>query len=147
MRCTDDHLRRAALRPAAPAAPQRLDLPSALAFLADGYPAIGTTSFGVAAALGRPDGDRSTREANLRLAAQLRPLPAFVSVDIEDGCSDDPEQVAAYVAELAGLGVAGVNLEDSTAGRLVDPAAFAGKVAAVKERAPGVFLNARVDTH
>jgi len=124
--------------------PNAWDVPSALAFLAEGYPAIGTTSFGVASSLGRPDGGRATREANLRLAEQLRPLPVFVSIDIEDGCSDDPDEVAAYVARL---GVDGVNLEDSTAERLVDPAAFAAKVAAVKARSPGVFVNARIDTY
>jgi 2-methylisocitrate lyase-like PEP mutase family enzyme len=127
--------------------PNAWDLSSALAFAADGHPAIGTTSFGVASSLGRPDGGRATREANLRLAAQLRRLPAFVSVDIEDGYSDDPDEVAAYVAELADLGVAGINVEDSTAERLVDPAAFAATVTAVKARTPDVFVNARVDTY
>ena len=65
-------------------------------------------------------------------------------MDVEDGYDDDPEQVAAYVA---GLGVAGVNVEDSTAGRLIDPEAHAAKVAAIKQRAPDVFVNARVDTY
>jgi 2-methylisocitrate lyase-like PEP mutase family enzyme len=124
--------------------PNAWDLPSALAFLAEGFPAIGTTSFGVASSLGRPDGARSTREANLRLAEQLRPLPVFVSVDIEDGYSADPAEVAAYVSHL---GADGVNLEDSTAEQLVDPAAFAAKVTAVKAANPAVFLNARVDTY
>jgi 2-methylisocitrate lyase-like PEP mutase family enzyme len=66
-------------------------------------------------------------------------------VDIEDGYSDDPAEVAELVAELAAFGVAGVNLEDSKDGHLVDPAAFAAKVAAVKQRSPDVFVNARVD--
>lgn len=57
--------------------------------------------------------------------------------------ADDPEAVAAYVA---GLGVAGVNVEDGTAERLVPAPAHAAKVAAIKARAPGVFVNARVDT-
>ncbi len=124
--------------------PNAWDLPSALAFAAEGFPAIGTTSFGVASSLGLPDGGRSTREANLRLAEQLRPLPVFVSVDIEDGYSDDPAEVAAYVTRL---GAEGVNIEDSTAEQLVDPADFAAKVTAVKAENPGVFLNARVDTY
>jgi 2-methylisocitrate lyase-like PEP mutase family enzyme len=124
--------------------PDAWDVPSALAFVAEGYPAIGTTSLGVASSLGRPDGGRATRQANLRLADQLRPLPVPISVDIEDGYSDDPGEVATYVSLL---GVAGVNLEDSSAERLVDPSAFAAKIAAVKQRNPDVFVNARIDTY
>jgi 2-methylisocitrate lyase-like PEP mutase family enzyme len=124
--------------------PNAWDVPSALAFVAEGYPAIGTTSFGVASALGRPDGSRATRDANIRLADQLRRLPVFVSVDIEDGYSDGPDEVASYVA---GLDVDGINIEDSIDGRLVDPADVAAKVAAIKSRDLDVFVNARVDTY
>jgi 2-methylisocitrate lyase-like PEP mutase family enzyme len=127
--------------------PNAWDVPSALAFVAEGYPALGTTSLGVAASHGVPDGDRGTRQANLALARDLVRLPIPVSLDCEDGYADDPTAVAALVAELGALGAAGVNLEDSNAGRLVHPSAFADKVAAVKEAAPGVFLNARVDTY
>jgi 2-methylisocitrate lyase-like PEP mutase family enzyme len=127
--------------------PNAWDVPSALAFLGAGFAAIGTTSFGVASSLGRPDGGRATRDANLALARALSSLPAYVSVDIEDGYDDDPEQVAAYVAELAAAGAAGINIEDSSAEKLIAPEAHAAKVAAIKERCPGLFVNARVDTY
>ncbi len=127
--------------------PNAWDVPSALSFVAAGYRAIGTTSLGVAASHGVPDGGQATRESNLTLARSLARLPALVSVDSEDGYSDDPADVAAYVAELSALGVVGVNLEDSTAGRLVEPSAFAAKATAVKQAAPEVFVNARVDTY
>jgi 2-methylisocitrate lyase-like PEP mutase family enzyme len=127
--------------------PNAWDVPSALAFLGAGFAAIGTTSFGVASSLGRPDGGRATRDANLALARALSSLPAYVSVDIEDGYDDDPEQVAAYVAELAAAGAAGINIEDSSAEKLITPEAHAAKVAAIKERCPGLFVNARVDTY
>ncbi|MFI6694668.1 isocitrate lyase/phosphoenolpyruvate mutase family protein [Streptomyces sp. NPDC050433] len=127
--------------------PNAWDVPSALAFAAAGFEAVGTTSFGVASVLGRPDGGRSTRDANLALARALAPLPVHVSVDIEDGYSDDPDEVAAYVSALAAVDVTGVNIEDSTAETLIDPAAYAEKVAAVKRRCPEVFINARVDTY
>lgn len=125
--------------------PNAWDVGSALAFVAAGFFAVGTTSFGVAASAGQPDGGRSSRTATAALVAQLVRLPVHITADIEDGYSDDPDEVADFVAELAARGVAGVNIEDSTAGHLVDPAAFAGKVAAIKRRAPGVFVNARVD--
>lgn len=128
--------------------PNAWDVPSALAFAEAGFEAVGTTSFGVASGLGRPDGGRSTRDANLALARALAPLPVHVSVDIEDGYSDDADEVAAYVSALAAAGeIAGVNIEDSTAETLIEPAAHAAKVAAVKRRCPEVFVNARVDTY
>lgn len=127
--------------------PNAWDVPSALAFAAAGYPAIGTTSFGVASGLGRPDGGRATGDANLALARALSSLPVYVSVDIEDGYHDDPGRVAAYVAELADAGAAGINIEDSTDEALIGADRHAAKVAAIKQRSPGLFVNARVDTY
>lgn len=124
--------------------PNAWDLASALAFVDAGFEAIGTTSFGIAASLGRPDGGRSTREANLALARELSRLPGYLSIDIEDGYFDEPDRVADYVAELD---VAGINIEDSTAQALIPTAAHAAKVAAIKARCPDVFVNARVDTY
>ena len=124
--------------------PNAWDVPSALALLQCGFAAIGTTSFGVASSLGRPDGDRSTKEANLGLAVALRPLNCYTSLDIEDGYSDDPDQVADYVGRLP---VHGINIEDSTAEKLIEPQRHAAKVQAVKHHSADVFVNARVDTY
>ena len=124
--------------------PNAWDVASALAFAEAGYPAIGTTSFGLAASAGRPDGDRSAREATRALVRRPGSLPCYLTADVEDGYDDDPARVADYVA---GLGVAGVNIEDSTAGALVDPGTHAAKIAAIKARSPAVFVNARVDTY
>jgi 2-methylisocitrate lyase-like PEP mutase family enzyme len=124
--------------------PNAWDVPSALALLECGFAAIGTTSFGVASSLGRPDGGRSTKEANLGLAAALRPLDCYLSMDIEDGYADNPDEVADYVARLP---VDGINIEDSTDAKLIDPPQNAAKVQAIKQRSPDVFVNARVDTY
>jgi 2-methylisocitrate lyase-like PEP mutase family enzyme len=124
--------------------PNAWDVPSALAFLAAGFEAIGTTSFGVASSIGRPDGGRATRDANLALAAAPSPLPGYVSMDIEDGYSDDPNEVAEYVAQLD---ADGINIEDSTAESLIPADRHAAKIAAIKARTPGLFVNARVDTY
>ena len=125
--------------------PNAWDVGSALAFVSAGYPAVGTTSFGIAASAGLPDGGRSSKALTAALVNQLCRLPVHVTADVEDGYSDDPAEVADFVTQLAAQGVAGVNLEDSTAGHLVDPAAFAEKVAAIKRRSPALFINARVD--
>src|SRR4029453_11361254 len=94
--------------------------------------------------LGRPDGGRSTKEANLGLAAALRPLDCYLTMDIEDGYTDDPDEVADYVARLP---AAGINIEDSTDAKLIDPPRHAAKVQAIKQRSPDVFVNARIDTY
>jgi 2-methylisocitrate lyase-like PEP mutase family enzyme len=124
--------------------PNAWDVGSALAFVAAGFPAVGTTSFGVNASTGRPDAGGASKEATLALVERLRLLPVFVTADVEDGYSDDPGEVADLVAAL---GVDGVNLEDSAGGRLVDPAIPAAKIQAIKRAAPEVFVNARVDAY
>jgi 2-methylisocitrate lyase-like PEP mutase family enzyme len=117
---------------------------SALAFLDAGFAAIGTTSFGVAASGGHADGGRSTKDATLALARLLAVLPCYISVDIEDGYDNDPARVAEYVA---GLGAAGINIEDRSSEKLIAPEAHAAKVAAIKHRCPDLYVNARIDTY
>ena len=48
---------------------------------------------------------------------------------------------------LPGLDVAGINIEDSTAERLVPPGRHAAKLAAIKRQSPRLFVNARIDTY
>ena len=124
--------------------PNAWDVASALALVAEGFAAVGTTSLGVAAAAGRPDATRAVRDLTVQLTHRLSALPVPVTADLEDGFDDDPVLVGELVE---GLPVAGVNLEDSTGGRLVSARLLAAKVAAVKQRRPDIFVNARVDTY
>ncbi|MGW7526727.1 isocitrate lyase/PEP mutase family protein [Streptomyces sp. NPDC054783] len=123
--------------------PNAWDHASAAALAARGFPAIGTTSLAVAAAAGLPDGEGATREQMLTLALTLGSEPFLLSVDAEDGFSRDPSEVAELARELWAMGAVGVNLEDGLgpAGR------HAAKIAAVKAAVPGLFVNARTDTH
>ncbi|TYL51119.1 isocitrate lyase/PEP mutase family protein [Agromyces mariniharenae] len=126
--------------------PNAWDLASARWLHADGHPVVGTTSLGVAFAAGRADGTGETADETIDLARRITGAGIAVTVDIEAGFSDEPDEVGRYAAELAGLGVVGVNLEDSdAAGRLVDPEAAARKIAAVAAAAPALYLNARTD--
>ncbi len=128
--------------------PNAWDVGSATALVESGFRAVGTTSFGVASAVGLPDGEGRTREHVVALARRLSRLPCLLTVDVEGGFSDDPGEVAELAALLAGLGVVGLNLEDSAGpARLADVGLHAEKVAAVKERVPGLYVNARVDTY
>ncbi len=128
--------------------PNAWDHASAAALADRGFAAIGTTSLGVAAAAGLPDATGAARERTLALARGLARLPVPITVDIEGGFSEDPGQVAALAAELARAGVAGVNIEDGRAdGRLVPVGHQCEVIAAVKEAAPRLFVNARTDTY
>jgi 2-methylisocitrate lyase-like PEP mutase family enzyme len=119
------------------------------AFLAaQGFRALGTTSLGVSAAAGEPDGAPSSRAATVALATRLARLDALITVDIADGFSADPAAVAGLAAELAAAGAVGVNLEDGRADGSLAPADVqCALITAVKERVPGLFVNARTDTH
>ncbi|GAA2536514.1 isocitrate lyase/phosphoenolpyruvate mutase family protein [Streptomyces fimbriatus] len=123
--------------------PNAWDHASALALADRGFGAVGTTSLGVAAAAGLPDGAAATREQTLLLARTLGAGPFLLSVDAEDGFSDDPDEVAESARELFALGAVGINLEDG-----LGPAdRHAAKIAAVRAAVPGLFVNARTDTY
>lgn len=121
--------------------PNAWDFASGAALVSAGFPAIGTTSLGIAAAAGVRDGTGSTWELTRALAFRLSRLDAHITVDLEHGFAEEPGAVADRVAQLDG--VAGINLED----RHGDPGRHAQLIAAVKERNPHLFVNARTDTH
>jgi 2-methylisocitrate lyase-like PEP mutase family enzyme len=127
--------------------PNAWDHASAAAFARAGFPAIGTTSLGVASAAGLVDGTGASREQMIALALGLCGHPWMVSADIEGGYSDDPAAVAELCVQLEEAGVAGVNLEDGRAdGSLRRASHHADIVRAVAAAAPGLFVNARIDT-
>ncbi|MET7699520.1 isocitrate lyase/phosphoenolpyruvate mutase family protein [Streptomyces sp. NPDC005485] len=123
--------------------PNAWDHASVAALAAEGFEAIGTTSLGVAAAAGLPDGSAATRDLTLGLTLQLGQGPFLLSVDAEGGFSDDPDEVARVARELAAAGAVGINLEDG----LGSAGLHAAKIAAVKAAVPGLFVNARTDTY
>jgi len=127
--------------------PNAWDHASASMLAAAGFRAVGTTSLGVAAAAGRQDGARSNRAETLRVAGILGGGDFLLSVDAEDGYSDDPAEVADFARELAAAGAVGLNLEDGRPdGTLAAPELHAAKIAAVKAAVPDLFVNARTDT-
>jgi 2-methylisocitrate lyase-like PEP mutase family enzyme len=85
--------------------------------LADaGFEAIATSSFALAASLGRLDGRHQvTREEHLAHAAMLTRLTGLpVNGDFEDGYGDTPEDVAETVNAAVEHGLAGVGIEDTS---------------------------------
>lgn len=92
------------------------DAISALAIEQAGFKAIGTTSKGVANALGFDDGEVISF-AHLQGAVErmlsVTTLP--LTVDIEKGFGNSATDIANNVISLATLGVIGINIEDSLA--------------------------------
>ncbi|PRX99026.1 isocitrate lyase/phosphoenolpyruvate mutase family protein [Allonocardiopsis opalescens] len=128
--------------------PNAWDHASAAALAAQGFPAVGTTSLGVAAAAGLPDGAAATAAATLELARVLGRGPLLFTVDAEGGFSDEPAEVAELARRLHEAGAAGINLEDGRADGTLAPARLhAAKITAVKAAVPELFVNARTDTH
>ena len=122
------------------------DLASARWLHASGHSVVGTTSLGVAFAAGLRDGAGEIADETIRLVRRIAGAGIAVTADIEAGFSNDPDEVARYVAELADLGAVGINIEDSdVTGRLVDPELAAAKITAITAAAPNIYLNARTD--
>lgn len=128
--------------------PNAWDVASALVLEDAGFPAIGTTSLGITAAQGLPDGAGAGLAPTVALVDALSSrLTVPLTVDLEGGYSDDPDAVATLAARLVDLGVAGINLEDGRADGTLRPVEqHAAIVEAVSAAAPGLFVNARTDT-
>ncbi len=126
--------------------PNAWDAASAALFQAEGASAVATSSASLAWSLGYADGGTLPRQELLAAVARIqRVLTLPLSVDLEDGFSDDPQAVAALVADIAGLGVAGINLEDGSKA----PALLANKIAACRKAlgSTPLFINARTDVY
>ena len=114
-----------------------------------GFPALATTSAGIAFALGRPDGslDRDTMVEHVTRIVAAVAVP--VSADLEAGYGASPDDGARTVALVRELGVVGANLEDQLGGELFEIDEAAARIAAARAAAPtGTFvINARTDTY
>jgi 2-methylisocitrate lyase-like PEP mutase family enzyme len=120
-----------------------------------GYPAIATTSAGVAAALGYPDGQYISRDEMLdvvaRIAAAVR-VP--VTADFESGYGTTVEHMADTARALVYAGAVGLNFEDVTGhdeSSLVELGLQVKKIQTLREvsTALGVplVINARTDIY
>ena len=92
--------------------PNAWDAGSARLFESLGAPAIATTSAGVAWAAGYADGDNMPADVAIAVAINMaRVLTVPLSVDLENGYSDDADVVAQTAMKLVDAGVAGINLK------------------------------------
>src|SRR5678816_2785726 len=92
--------------------PNAWDAASARVFEAEGFPAIATSSAGVAAALGYPDGGVvPTREMIEAVARIARAGQGAVTAVIEHAYGTTPVAVADGVLRVIAAGAVGINIE------------------------------------
>jgi len=128
--------------------PNAWDVASARVIEEAGAKAIATTSAGVAAVHGFPDGNQLPR--SLAVAAVERIVRAVgvpVTADIEQGYGADAAEVCETVRGVIAAGAAGINLEDGKGA----PEALAAKIEAIRglvaREQSDLFVNARCDVY
>ena len=135
--------------------PNAWDAGSAVMMVEAGFPAIATTSAGIAFTMGLPDGQHVSRDRILECVAQIvAAVPVPVTADLEAGYGASPEDVAATVHGAIAAGAVGCNIEDAT-GRSDQPlfdfelACDRIRAGAEAARSAGMpfVLNARTDPY
>jgi 2-methylisocitrate lyase-like PEP mutase family enzyme len=129
------------------------DAASARLFEEVGFPAVATTSAGIAYTWGFADGERIKRKQMLETVRHIaRSVSVPVSADLEAGYGIGAKAVAKTVHDLVAAGAVGLNLEDARgrSRRALLPAplhaerVFAAHAAASQLGVP-VVINARTD--
>jgi 2-methylisocitrate lyase-like PEP mutase family enzyme len=124
---------------------------SALHFQQAHFPAAATSSAAVANSLGYEDGEAMPFDEYLLIIRRiLATVQIPVTVDLEMGYGNTNKAIYANIQKLAELGVAGINIEDSTiqSGNrtLKDANTFAETIAFIRNKVE-LFINVRCDTY
>lgn len=120
-----------------------------------GYPAVATSSAGVAFALGYPDGQRISRDEMLDMVGRIaRAVSVPVTADMEAGYGTTAKNMAETTKALVSVGGVGLNLEDVTGGTedtQVDLALQVERIRAIREISKllrvSLVINARTDVY
>jgi 2-methylisocitrate lyase-like PEP mutase family enzyme len=113
-----------------------------------GAKAIATTSAGLAWSRGYPDGNALPVEHLIAATRDIaRVIQVPLTVDIEAGYSEDPDEVARLVVRVLAVGAVGINLEDGAG----SPDLLCRKIAAIRDHVAhsgdDLFINARTDVY
>jgi len=134
--------------------PNAWDCVSARLFEQAGFPAIATTSGGIAAVLGYPDGQRISGREMLDMVGRIaKTVSVPVTADLEAGYGSTAGEVAEFMREAMAAGIVGANLEDGRGHDqpLVEIADQVAVIKAVRQVAAAIdlpfVLNARVDAY
>ena len=130
--------------------PNAWDAGSARILEGVGFPAIATTSAGIAWSLGVPDGGAINRDTMLEHIGKIvAAVNVPVTADLEAGYGETADDVGDTVARAVAIGAVGANLEDAVNGGLFEINEATDRVAAARAAAPRdtFVLNARTDTY
>ncbi|BAL87109.1 hypothetical protein AMIS_18890 [Actinoplanes missouriensis 431] len=131
--------------------PNPWDVGSARLLESYGFPALATTSSGLAASLGKLDQQVTRDELVTHVAALTAAVRIPVNVDAERCFADTTDGIAETVDLLAAAGAAGISIEDydPAAGRIEPLDTGAERVAAAARAAArhGIVLTARAENH
>jgi len=135
--------------------PNAWDVASARIFEDAGFPAIATTSSGIANSLGYPDGQVIGRDEMLEVVARIvRAVSVPVTADMESGYGETPDDMAATAHGVIEAGAVGLNLEDAVgegSGELFEVPLQTEKIRAMidaaKKMGVDLVLNARTDIY
>lgn len=142
-----DALRRLHAGPSILLFPNAWDVASARILEQAGFPAIATTSAGVANVLGYADGERISRGEMLDMVRRIAASVAVpVTADMEAGYGATAEAAAETARGVIAAGAVGMNLEDARPdGVLLSMEAQVERVRAARAGAPHLVINARTD--
>ena len=108
-----------------------------------GFPAIATTSAGIAWSCGVPDGGALDRDTMLEHVGRIvAAVGVPVTADLEAGYGDTADEVGRTVARAVELGAVGGNLEDAGEGGLFGIDEAVDRLAAARAAAPQRHLRA-----
>ncbi|HEV2397835.1 MAG TPA: isocitrate lyase/phosphoenolpyruvate mutase family protein [Candidatus Sulfotelmatobacter sp.] len=120
-----------------------------------GFPALATTSAGIAFSKGFPDGQKFPPEQMISAVAEIaQSVQVPVTADAEAGYGSTPESAARTAREVILAGAVGMNFEDATGvveRPLADVSLQVERIRAIREAAIEVgvplVLNARTDVY
>ncbi|MGA2483999.1 MAG: isocitrate lyase/phosphoenolpyruvate mutase family protein [Candidatus Acidiferrales bacterium] len=135
--------------------PNAWDVASARILEEAGFPAIATTSAGIAASLGYPDGQHISRQEMLDVVRRIaHAVRVPVTADVEAGYGTTPADMVETAKAVVAAGAVGLNLEDVTSkdeGSHVELPLQVDKIRAIREVASSLgvplVINARTDIY
>ena len=121
------------------------DAASAALVQASGAKALATSSASLSWSLGYADGSILPIDELINAIKRIQRVATIpLSIDIEDGYSNDCKEVAALVQRLVSIGVVGINIEDGER----SPELLIEKIKTIRDSVGSqLFINARTDVY
>jgi len=120
---------------------------------ASGFKVVATTSMGIAASLGYPDGQVIQLSEMLQVITGIvNAVQVPVTVDIEAGYGSNVDEIIESLKKIIATGIVGINIEDSIelSPVLIDEMEFCERISAIRALSDSLgfhlVINARTDS-